>query len=386
MNAKEFRSPQAGKCIRTTGGFWAFVPATLPPSFDLDSVTTLALSRADAALGEVAGLTMGGVVGRMHMLIQTFARREAVLSSRIEGTQTQLDDLLMAEVRKGSTTPDRDLREVQNYVRALHEGAGLLKKLPIATRLGRQLHAILMKGVRGGDRTPGEFRKVQNFIGASGDTVESAKYVPPPVEHMHQLLSNWEEYVNTRDRWPDLVQCAIMHEQFEAIHPFQDGNGRVGRLLITLFLMERKRLPQPLLPLSSFIESHRREYYDLLQAVRTDGEWTEWIRYFLAGITHTSRQVVAQVRIMDGLRREHRDKLTGKHRARSLLDELFSNPFTTVSRAAQRLNTTAPTARRSIDLLLKLGILEETTGKAWGRVYVARSILNAMEKPPAMEG
>jgi Fic family protein len=383
MNPKDFKSPEAGECVRTMGRFWAFVPAPLPPKITFKRELIVALSRADAALGEVAGLVKGGAVARMHMLIRAFARREAVLSSRIEGTHTQLDDLLLAEVKDHRATDDQDLLEVQNYVIALEKGTSLLKNRPIAARLILDLHELLMDGVRGGDKTPGEFRKVQNFIGKTGDTVETAKYVPPPTEELNRLIKNWEQFANERETWPELIQCAILHEQFEAIHPFQDGNGRVGRLLITLFLIDRQRLPKPLLYLSSFIEAHRRDYYDTLQAVRTDGDWAGWIRFFLAGVAETSRQAARQAQHLDEIRHRYRDQLKGQHRARALLEELFVNPYVTASRAARRLNVTTPTAQKSIAVLQKLGILEEKTGKAWGRIYVATPILKAMESPPA---
>jgi Fic family protein len=383
MNPEAFKSDQAGKCVRTLARYWAFVPAALPPKVAFDKGLVTALSHADAALGELAGLVKGGAIGRMHTLIQAFARREAVLSSRIEGTHTQLDDLLLAEIKDQRATEDQDLREVQNYVIAMERGIKLLKTRPIATRLMLELHALLMDSVRGGDKTPGEFRKVQNFIGRTGDTVETARYVPPPVEELNGLLANWEQFANERDAWPDLVQCAILHEQFEAIHPFQDGNGRIGRLLITLFLIERKRLPQPMLYLSAFIEAHRRDYYDTLQAVRTEGDWAGWIRFFLAGVTETSRQAVRQALHLDALRRGYLDQLKGQHRACALVDELFSNPYITVSRASRRLSVTTPTAQKSIDQLQRFDILQEITGKAWGRIYVARPILQAIQAPPA---
>ena len=271
---------------------------------------------------------------------------------------------------------------MQNYVIALEQGVKLIKTRPIAARLILNLHELLMDGVRGGDKTPGEFRKVQNFIGKPGDTIETAKYVPPPFEELNRLLTNWEQFANERGTWPDLIQCAMLHEQFESIHPFQDGNGRIGRLLITLFLIERQRLAQPLLYLSAFIEAHRQDYYETLQAVRTDGDWESWIRFFLAGVTETSRQAVRQVQHLDKIRREYREQLKGKHRARSLLDELFANPYVTASRVARRLSVTIPTAQKSIDLLQQLGILEEMTGRSWGRIYVARPILRAIQSPP----
>ncbi|HYE16974.1 MAG TPA: Fic family protein [Tepidisphaeraceae bacterium] len=371
-----------GECRQVAGGFWAFVPAPLPPELHFDSDLILALSGADTALGEVAGLALGGAIPRMHMLLRTFAQREAVLSSRIEGTQTQLDELLLAEVRGRARQEHGDLREVQNYLRAINLGIELLTTMPIATRLILRLHEALMEGVRGGDKTPGEFRRIQNFIGRPEDTAATARYVPPPPEELNRLLANWERFANDRGKLPDLIQCAVLHEQFEAIHPFQDGNGRIGRLLITLFLIARGRLAQPLLPLSAFIERHRRDYYDTLQGVRTDGDWNGWIRYFLAGVTHTARQTTRQARALDALRRGYREALRGDHRARELIDELFVNPFITVAKAADRLKVSKPTSQRTIDILQKSGILGETTGRPWGRIYVARAILDAIESPP----
>lgn len=382
MDPSRFRDARAGTCVRIAGGHWAFVPAPLPPPLTFDVEMAMALSRADAALGEVAGMSRSGLMPRLELLVRAFARREALLSSRIEGTETQLDELLLAEVTESVTPRDPDLREVQNYLRAMEEGIKLLGKLPIASRLVLRLHETLMRGVRGGDKTPGEFRRVQNFIGPPGATIATAKYVPPPVARINELLANWERFVNERDRMPDLIQCAIMHEQFEAIHPFQDGNGRVGRLLIPLFLIERKRLSQPLLYLSAFIDAHRRDYYDLLQAVRTDGDWDGWIRFFLTGVAETSAQAVRQAQALDELRRDQLGRLPPKPRPRALLDQLFINPYVTVARAAAQLGVTKPTAQRTIDVLQRHGILSEVTGRQWGRMWLAKPILQALEDPP----
>lgn len=216
-------------------------------------------------------------------MIAPYVRREAVASSRIEGTQADLSDLLLDELTPERTSPAGDVLEVRNYVAALRLGMDKLKPLPFAGRLVCDLHRVLMRDVRGEYAAPGEYRRTQNWIGPAGTTLMTAKYVPPPVDEMHECLKQWELFVNTRGRMPELVQCALMHEYFEAIHPFIDGNGRVGRLLIPLFLIERRRLSKPLLYLSAFIERHRGDYYDLLNAVRTRGEWLPWVRYFLAG-------------------------------------------------------------------------------------------------------
>lgn len=381
MDPKQFTSDGVGRVIRTLQGYYAFVPAAPPLSLPLDEPTELALSRADAALGELSGL--GRYLPNPDLLIAPYIKREAIASSRIEGTQADLSDLLLEELSPQRLSRSGDVLEVRNYIAALRVGLEKLKPLPIAGRLVRDLHRVLMREVRGEHAAPGEYRRSQNWIGPAGSTPTTAKYVPPPVEEMHESLKQWEEFVNTRGRLPELVQCALMHEYFEAIHPFIDGNGRVGRLLIPLFLIERGRLSKPLLYLSAFIEQHRGDYYDLLNAVRTRGAWLEWVRYFLAGVTDSARAAVRQADALLALRSRLRAKLEGKHRARALLDELFVNPYVTIPRAAQRLKVSDTTADKSIKLLVSMKILQETTGRTWGRVWVARPILKAIENPPS---
>ena len=243
-----------------------------------------------------------------------------------------------------------------------------------------------MSGVRGEQATPGEFRRSQNWIGPAGSTPMTAPYVPPPPEAMNEALAQWEGFLHEREKMPDLIQCALMHEQFEAIHPFLDGNGRVGRLLITLFLIERGRLSQPLLYLSAYIEAHRQDYYDLLQRVRTHGDWTSWLRFFLVGVTETAGSAIRQAsRLMD-LRETLRERLWDKPRALTLLDALFINPYITVSRAVNVLGVSDPATRRAVALLEQEGILEEITGRSWGRIYLARPILSAIEDLPQDQG
>ena len=377
MNPADFHAPSAGRVIQAPGGYAAFLPAPLPPELTYDAGLVLALSRADAALSELAGL--GRQLPNPHLLISPYVRREAVLSSRIEGTRASLSDLLLDEAEVDGSGEDGDLREVRNYVEALEYGLERLGELPLSLRLVRELHERLMRGVRGDKATPGEFRRSQNWIGPAGSTPATAPYVPPPPLEMMEALGNWEEFLHQRDRFPDLIQCALMHEQFEAIHPFLDGNGRVGRLLITLFLVERGRLPEPLLYLSDYIEGHRQEYYDTLQRVRTDGDWPGWLRFFLVGVEETARAGVRQAsRLMD-LREAYRQRVGRKPNALKLLDELFVNPYLTTARAVRVLGVSAPTARQAIALLLEEGMIAETTGRSWGRIYLARPILQAIE-------
>lgn len=368
----------AGRVVAHPTGYHAFVPAVLPPALSFNEELVLKLSRADVALSELSGI--GQILPNPHILIGPLLRREAVQSSRIEGTQASLTDLLLDEAaaNPAANSPKADdLREVHNYVSALEYGIKRLKDFPLSLRLVRELHAQLMTGVRGDHATPGEFRRSQNWIGPAGTTLMNAPYVPPPVDDMTDLLYDWERYLHVRDAVPDLIQCAILHEQFEAIHPFLDGNGRVGRLLITLFLIERGRLSRPLLYLSEFIERHKGDYYDLLQRVRTHGEWLPWIRYFLAGVETTARDAAARARQLLDLRESLLRESNG---AQGLVDQILTNPYLTIATAAKAMGITTPTATRLIRGLEAKGLLRETTGRNWGKLYVAPGVLAALEQ------
>jgi Fic family protein len=381
VNPKDFIPSMAGRVIKASTGYWAFVPAPLPPSIDYDAKTTLLLSQADAALSELSGL--GRYLPNPDLLIAPYVKREAIASSRIEGTQADLSDLLLDEIEPKRTPPGSDVLEVRNYVAALNVGIRDLQKLPLSCRLVRDIHAVLMKNVRGQDKTPGEFRRSQNWIGPPGCTLTDATYVPPPVDEMHTSLTLWERFLHERDAMPELIQCALIHEHFEAIHPFLDGNGRIGRLLITLFLIERGRLSKPLLYLSSHIEQHRADYYALLQRIRTHGDWASWIRYFLVAVRDTARSAIDQSQAILNLRDSFRRNLHKQHRALTLIDELFINPYTTIARAADRLGVTAPTASKTIRELERANILKEVTGREWGRFWLAEPILEALSTPLA---
>jgi len=368
--------------IRARGGYHAFIPAPLPPKLAYDDDLVRVLSRADARLSELSGL--GRHLPNPHLLIAPYVRREAVLSSRIEGTTTSLAELLLEEVAEGaSRRSPADVREVRNYVTALEYGVPRLRTLPLSLRLVRELHARLMRGVRGEHATPGEFRRSQNWIGIPRSTLETAVYVPPPPDHLMEVLGAWERFLHERDQMPELVQCALMHEQFEAIHPFLDGNGRVGRLLITLFLIQCGRLSQPLLYLSAYIERHRGEYYDRLQAVRTDGDWKGWLQFFLTGIEEIAREAVRHAGKLMDLRERWRGRLSHYPKATQLIDALFVNPYMSVARAQRILKVSNPTARQTVARLEKLGMLSEITGREWGRLYLARPILRVIENVEA---
>ena len=379
MNLKDFIAPEAGRLVTTLRGNPAFVPAPLPPKLVFDHDLILTLSRADTALAELSAY--GKQLPNPHLLIAPYIRREAVLSSRIEGTQASLSDVLIDEIEDDQRKPSTadDVKEVRNYVRALEDGIERLNDLPLSLRLVKELHQRLMEGVRGGTKTPGEFRTGQNIVGSKGQDEVTAPYVPPPVPEMHEALAQWECFLNEPNNLPVLVQCGLMHVQFESIHPFWDGNGRVGRLLITLYLVERKRLSEPLLYLSAYIENHRQDYYDLLQRTRTRGDWSAWLRFFLTGVVEIAEEAGRQADSLLQIREEYREATRGKVQATALIDHLLTNPYLTIARAQKLLNVSQPTARTAVLTLERMNIIAETTGRQWGRVYVAKRILDAID-------
>ena len=339
-----------------------------------------ALSEADRKIGQLAG--EGRRLPNPHLLLRPFVRREAVLSSRIEGTQATLGELLAAEAGATVERSPEDLREVGNYVVALEYGIPRLSELPLCVRLVRELHEKLMMGVRGGQAAPGKFRTIQNWIGRPGSTPATARFVPPPPEELENAIAAWERFLHESDL-PPLVVAALMHYQFEAIHPFLDGNGRVGRLLVTLFLIERKILPAPLLYLSAFFEASRRDYYELLLGVSQRGEWTEWLQYFLNGVSVMSEDAIGRSARIVALLDEWRIKaVSGKTDAPlRLLALLADNPFVTVTGVAEKLDLAFTTAQRAIQRLEQMEVLKQKGEAQRGRVYCAQSILDVLEEP-----
>jgi len=370
----------SGRLVRQREGYSAFIPDPLPPTLNWTAALVSALSDADRAIGRLAG--EGSRLPNPHLLIRPFIRREAVLSSRIEGTQATLGELLAAEAGAAVERSPADLREVANYVAALEFGVGRLASLPTSLRLVRELHQRLMEGVRGGQATPGEFRRSQNWIGPPGCTLASTSFVPPPPHEMIRALNAWERFLHDR-ALPPLVHLALAHSQFEAIHPFLDGNGRVGRLLITLLLVERGVLPAPLLYLSAFFEATRREYYDRLLGVTRDGAWEEWIEYVLTGIARQAEDASSRAARINELLASWRGQAVERTSSSSvfLLDLLAENPFWTVNGVARRLGVAYTTAQRAVGALVKLGALAPASAARRGRVFVARAILDILEEP-----
>jgi Fic family protein len=369
-----------GRWIQRPEGYRAFLPDPLPPTFQWTPALIRALSDADLVLGRLAG--EGRQLPNPHLLMRPFIRREAVLSSRIEGTQATLGEILASEAGALATRSPLDLREVANYVVALEYGAKRLKSLPLSLRLVRELHAKLMNGVAPPHVTPGEFRRSQNWIGPSGCTLLNASYVPPPPDHLMECLGRWETFLHDR-RLPPLIHIALAHYQFEAIHPFLDGNGRVGRLLITLFLIERQLLPTPLLYLSAFFEATRREYYDGLSAVSGRGDWNTWLLYFLSGVARQSEDALSRAERINSLLVQWRSvsRATSSKIPSRIVDLLAANPFITPKKAVQRLQVAFTTVQRGIDFLVKKSVLHQVgTGKR-DRVYCAQKVMKILEEP-----
>jgi len=382
MQPSDFTEKAPGRPIKTAQDYWAFVPQPLPPALEIDWDLANTLSEADRSLSELSGVAR--TLPNPHLLIAPFVRREAVLSSRIEGTQAGFSDLLFFEAAPSAKPPIEDVKEVANYVSALEHGLARLKDLPVSLRLIREMHERLMHGVRGDTMTPGEFRRSQNWIGPPGCTLADAAFVPPPVAEMTQALSDFEKYLHEPPVLPPLVRLALIHYQFEAIHPFLDGNGRIGRLLITLLLCVEGLLPQPLLYLSAFFEHHRQEYYRLLMAVSQSGSWTPWIAYFLRGIAEQSSDAVKRANLLLSLRQRYREKMQSARSSALLLqmvDDLFSTPALDVSGASKRLNVTPRAAQLNVDKLIKSGILKEATGRRRNRIFVAAEIIDIIEAP-----
>lgn len=383
MDINNFKNGKAGKVIKTDKDYWAFVPNPLPPAILYNKEMVRLLSDADLQLGNLSGV--GALLPNPNLLITPYVKREAVLSSKIEGTQASLSDLFYFEAankdEKQKEVATTDVLEVVNYVKAMNYGIKRLKEFPLSLRLIREIHKELMQGVRGQHLTPGEFRRSQNWIGPAGCTLNEAKFVPPPIHEMHESLDLFEKFLHDRESFPGLIQCALIHYQFEAIHPFLDGNGRIGRLLITLFLCEREHLIYPMLYLSAFFEKYRAEYYARLLAVSERGEWQEWIEFFLRAVSTQAKDAVETSKSILGLRDKYR-KLLQKTRVSAyvleLLDEIFLNPFIAIPYAAKRLQTTYPTAKAAVEKLQKANILYKVSNKRWGKVFCARELLELL--------
>ena len=369
-----------GRFVETSVGgevVQAFVPPPLPPAPPVDVLALLErLSLAERALGRLDGITM--LLPRQELFLYMYVRKEAVLSSQIEGTQSTLSDLLRFEIEGQAGQPVDDIREVSNYVDAMMYGLGRLEELPLSLRLIREMHERLLQSARGGTKSPGEFRRSQNWIG--GTRPGNALFVPPPIAELDACLDALERFMHEENsRLPALIKAGLLHVQFETIHPFLDGNGRIGRLLVTLYLCVNGVLRKPLLYLSLYLKTHRNDYYRLLQEVREHGAWEAWLEFFLTGVAETANQAFdAATRIIE-LFKEDRERITTRsERAGSALrvhELLQQNPYLTANQLVERTGLTAPTVNAALADLERLGVVEEVTGRKRGRVFGYRRYL-----------
>ena len=363
---------RAGRYVNQPTGYRAYEPAPLPPAppVALNGELQRLLSAADLALGRLDGSVL--TLPNPDLFVFMYVRREAVLSSQIEGTQSSLQDLLAAEAQLLDQVP-HDVDEVVNYVRAMNHGLARLPQLPVSVRLFREIHAELLKGTRGGRLQPGELRTSQNWIGPAGSTLATATFVPPPPHVVPEALGALELFLHRNDL-PPLIKIALAHVQFETIHPFLDGNGRVGRLLITFLLTEGGILQKPVLYLSHYFKQHRQAYYDHLQSVRDRGEWEEWLRFFLRGIVEVAAQSADTARRILQMREEHRMAITARFgraagNGHKVLETLFDRPIVSVADVQRLIGTTYMAANTTVARLVEVGVLQEMTGHARNRRF-----------------
>ena len=373
-------STRAGSLIHVPTGYDSFLPKSLPPEPEvaIDSEMQLLLSEADRKLGRLDGITE--ILPNPELFVSMYVRKEAVLSSQIEGTQASMVDVLDTEDKEGKS----DIRDVVNYVDAMDYGLERLKELPLSLRLLREIHSKLLRNVRGSDKNPGEFRTTQNWIGTPGCTLAEASFVPPPPDDMLQAMNELESYFYDSRIIPPLIKIALIHAQFETIHPFLDGNGRMGRLLITFWLCEQKVLQQPLLYLSYYFKKNRLEYYDRLMAVRLKGDWEGWIKFFLKGVIETSDEATESAKQILNLQKQYSDLIQEKGyniNHQRVLEYLFEQPFPDKTAASKALNISFPTVSTIIENFCDDGILIDLTPeKSRYKKYRFEEYVNILNK------
>lgn len=383
MDRLAFTKPN-GRLVKNKDGHLAFLPNRLPPRIKYDEGLIALVSEAKFQLGRLSGI--GTLLPNPHLLIRPYTLREAVLSSKIEGTQASIMDVFRYQAGVSEEKQEKEhsrIKEVLNYIRALN---GCLERVEEGRQIDldimRHAHKILMEGVRGNQSEPGKFREVQNWIGPDNTKIKDARYVPPPAELVQDLLADLEQFiVEPPGVIPVLVQCAIVHYQFEAIHPFGDGNGRIGRLIIPLLLAQKKLLGQPLLYLSAYVEQHKTQYYALLQAVSQKSAWEEWTKFFLRAVITQSREAADNVQRLMVLKNRYDEKLRTRKAASSaimLTDYLFSSPLVTIPTAASYLKLTYAGTKKAIDSLVDMGILKEQPSKARNKLFSAHQILSIL--------
>lgn len=387
MKEKRFRKSPAGKVVQAGpdgGRYWAFIPNPLPPNIFWNDEIVQELSAANRTLGELAGL--GRTLPNPHLLVRPFIHREALSSSRIEGTRADLSDIYRYGARQlplpgmAGGASEEDIKEVLSYVEALEYGLERLASLPLSLRLLTEIHERLMRGVRGEGSWPGRFRDRQNWISGQDSKLENARFVPPPPEQMQSALGKLERFLHAEPRYPPLVRLALIHYQFEAIHPFIDGNGRIGRLLISLLTVYWQLLPLPLLYLSAYFEKNRERYYDLLLDVSERGAWGEWLGFFLRGVAEQAQDGIQRAQALLDLQQRWHDKLSDQRSANTLrlANMLLERPMLTIPDGQEMLGVTYHTARKNIEKLVEAGVLRQLVDAKYGKLYGATQILDIL--------
>jgi Fic family protein len=376
------RSTRAGTWVPQLEGYEAFLPRPLPPVQPLafDATLTALLSRADRAVGKLAGIA--ALVPNPDLFVYLYVRKEALLSSQIEGTRCSLEDVFELS-DETARSANADVEEVSNYIRAMNEGLRGLRLLPVSSRLIRDIHTVLMQGVRGASKRPGEFRRDQNWIGMYGASPQTADFVPPPPSEVENCMAELERFIHTEEALPELIRAALAHAQFETIHPFLDGNGRLGRLLITFLLCSWNVLEKPLLYLSYFFKANRTEYYTRLNNVRMKGEWEAWVMFFLRGVEETAETAAQIAREIYYLHMSDREKLGVGSSSKSALlvfDQFCRFPIASIGDVKSELDMSFPRAQRAIETLVEAGIVREESGKKRGRVFAYRAYLDVLRR------
>jgi Fic family protein len=386
----EIPRSRSGRYVLQPGGYRAFIPASLlpVPPLIVDAEMQVLLSAADRAIGRLDAATE--LLPNPDLFVAMYVRREAVFSSQIEGTEASLVDLLEFEAQAARKAKRGDVHEVVNYVRAVNYGLARLKDLPLSLRLIREIHTELLRGVRGGQREPGEFRRSQNWIGPPGCSLSEATFVPPPPQEILSAMGELERFLHEDIPTPPLIKCGLAHAQFETIHPFLDGNGRMGRLLITFLLCWRDILKRPLLYISHYFKRHRQEYYDRLQRVRDHDDWEGWMRFFLKGVKAVALEATETARRIQSLREQSRDLVARRIRGTGigfvLLDYLFETPIVSVKLVAQQIGRSYPVANDLVATFVDLGLLRETTRRRRNRIYSFQPYVDLFEESNSLRG
>ncbi len=383
MDPKRFTSERAGKALKHAKGYYAFYPNPLPPlspHLKIDSETAVLLSQASQAIGELKGLT--SIIADPDLFVYLFVRKEALLSSQIEGTQCSLEDVLDEAPSEEPRHNQKDIKEVSNYIVAMNSALERVKKIPISTRLLKETHSLLLQESRGQEKSPGEFRTSQNWIGSPGATPETAQFIPPPPDVHIEAMSDLEKYIHSNDELPPLIKAGLVHAQFETIHPFLDGNGRLGRLLITLLLCHWGILEKPLIYLSYFFKENRTEYYKKLTNIREKGEWEEWIKFFLLGIVETSNMSRQAAKDIHDLHTSDRLRLLSEPQSVQLVFEAFCKfPIMTIPELVKTIpNSNQNTLNRATRALILLNILKETTKQKRNRKFVYQNYFDTLTR------